>query len=346
MKLHSLGACLLAALMASALLPGEARAQAAAIQIPFGLGPSKPWRENIGLGIDLWLVAHENARRAMLLQRCTALDRTFPDRPAPAMVAASDEVLRWMAGEAHADLPPEPVSAATRGTLPVLANHAFSAGELQDWEALRNSPQGRRGLAAHEVDAALLKATDSLVDVSSGHYWSWPLARLARLADAQGMRAELDAAFDKVLGAGSAARLRDISLVPGDSRADTPWLERVDKSGEALADAFLAELAPADLDAYERIAESPVLRRWMAISQALPAFGMGPEVAVLQGRPQVPATVAEFCSKQGLLSCEAGGELHTALTRYRSEFADAVRSDTLMNSARKIVRALPASGCS
>jgi hypothetical protein len=322
-----------------------ARAQALAVQVPYGLAGSDAWRENIALGIDIWVIAHENARRALLLDRCTALDQSFPERPAPAMVAASTEVFRWITGEAHRELPPEPFSAATRDVLPVLARQAFSPEELASWASLRNSPEGRRGLALHEVEVAIVKSADQLVNVSSGRSWSWPLARLTRLADTLGLRPELDAAFETAIGTGAAARLRGISLVPGESPADTGFEDQVLRSGDSLGEAFIEGLTPSDHAAYERVGRSEVLRSWTAITQALPRFAMGPTAAAMLRESRPPATVAEFCDSVGLSSCQPSGELHSAISRYTTAFNEAARSGATVNSARRIVRALPSSGC-
>jgi hypothetical protein len=154
------------------------------------------------------------------------------------MVTASNEVFGWMTGEAHSDLPPEPYSAATRDVLPVIARHAFRQDELASWEMLRKSPQGQRGLALHELEVALVKVTNQLVDVNSERYWAWPLARLARLADALGLRRELDATFE-MLEPGAGGRLRAISLVPGVTPADERFLGLVSRSGELLSERFM-----------------------------------------------------------------------------------------------------------
>jgi hypothetical protein len=343
-RLRALRAVSMAQLVACAVLPSVASAQALPVQVPYGLNGTAAWRENIALGIDIWSIAHENARRTLLLGRCTALDRSFPARPAPAMVAASTGVFRWMIGEAYADLPPEPFSSALRDVLPTLAKHAFSAEELASWEAIRNSPQGQRGLAAHEVEAALMKVSDQLVDVSSGRYWSWPLARLVRLVDAHGFRKEVDATFE-MMEPGTAARLREISLVPGETSADEGFLELVSKSGESLAEKFIKQLSASDKSAYERIERIGLLERWQHLAQALQQFAVGPEIGILRGQ-STPATVPAFCDSVGLSSCQPGGEISTAITKYRAAFDTATRSDVPAKAARQIVRGLPSSGCS
>jgi hypothetical protein len=337
-------ALLLAPLLACALASATAHAQARTVELPYGLGGSAAWRENILYGVNLWVIADENARRALLLGRCTALDRAFPAHPAPAMVAASNEVLLWWIGRAHTELPPEPIATATREVFPVVVRHAFNAQELAAWEALRTSEKGRRGLAIHEVEMAMPKVADQLVDINTGRYWDWPLARLTRLADAHKLRAEMDAAFDKVLGSGSSAQLRNISLVPGETRADENFLKQVSDSGEALADAFILRLPAADKEAYERLGDSAVLQRWGDIAQSLPRFATGPAGRLRKDEPSVPSTIPELCKSLGLKACEPGGELHNSLTRYRAAFDNAPLGATF-DLVKRVVRGLPASGC-
>ncbi|MCO5340441.1 hypothetical protein NHB13_27820 [Delftia tsuruhatensis] len=346
-SLHTACASLYAAaivpLLSCLVAASPAQAQALSVQVPHGLDGSAAMRENMAYGVDLWLMAHDNARRVLLLDRCTALDRKFPQQAAPAMVAASTEVLRWMTGEAYSDLPPEPYSVAVREMLPVLAKHAFSEKELASWDTLRNSPQGRRGRAIREVQLALTKAAGSLVDVSSGRYWNWPLARAARLADAHGLREQVDAAFE-ALEPGAAAWLRGVSVVPGETPADEKFTGRIAASGTLLAQHFIDGLAPLDKEAYERIEQVKLLYRWIDITQALNRFAARPNLPFLRGEP-IPETVAGFCDSVGLPSCQPGGELHTAITGYQVATGNAARSDVPMNTTRRIVHGLPASGC-
>lgn len=323
--------------------------QAQPVQAPHGLAGSDAWRENIMLGVDLWLVAHENARRALLLGRCTGLDRNFPRQPSPAMVAASNEVFQWMTGQAHADLPPEPYWAALRDVLPVVAKHGFSARELAAWDAWRDSPQGRRGIGASEIEEALYQVGDQLTEVSSGQPWGWPLARVARLADAHGFSAELDAAFEKTLGRGAAARLRRISMVPGETPADERLLDPVIQSGEHLAEAFVKRLSRPDRQARQTLERMGVLARWREIADALQQLTRDPALAlrdqVFPPKTAAPGTVQAFCDRFGLPSCQPGGELDTAITRYRTAIAGAAHGDATSSAARQIVRAMPALGC-
>lgn len=331
-------------LLAGALLPGASRAQALSVQVPHGLAGSAAWLENIALGIDVWLVAHENARRTLLLGRCTAFDPRFPERPAPAMVTASTEVFRWMTGEGHTDLPPEPYSVALRNVLPVLATHVFNADELASWDAVRGSAQIRRGLALHEVEVALVKASDAIVDINSGRYWGWPLARVGRLADAQGLRAEVDATLETLVP-GAAARLRNISLVPAETPADEPLLRAVSQAGETLAPRFFEQLTPADHEAYERVARIEVVRRWLTLTQALPRFALSHVSDMVRDNP-MPNAAADFCSRMDLPACRPGEAVEAAITAYLLAFGSALRSDTTVDAARLIVRKLPSSGCS
>jgi hypothetical protein len=339
-----------AALLACAWAPGSAHAQAQLVQVPFGLAGSPAWRENIALGVKLWVLAHENARRTLLLGRCTSLERGFPRQASPAMVAASTEVFRWMTGEAYAALPPEPHSAALRDVLPILAQHAFTDKEIAPWEALRNSPQGRRGVAAHEIEAAFLEVSDQLTEVTSGQPWGWPLARLVRLADAHGFNAELNGTFNQTLGAGAATKLRSISPVPGETPADEQFLEQVAMSGEQLAEAFVKRLRNPDRNAYKRVQQIGILERWTDLTQALQHFTQEPAVKILRGQPDLsaetaPVTVAAFCDRFGLSSCQPGGELEIALTKYVAAKGEALRSDVTMTVARQVVRGLASSGC-
>jgi hypothetical protein len=339
-----LRAALPALLLACAAWPLAALGQASSIQVPYGLGGSPAWREHIGLGVEIWTIAHENARRALLIQGCSALERQFPARPAPSMVAASNAVFRWMTGEAHFDLPAEPYSAALREVLPVVARHAFTAAELASWDVLRETPDVRRGRALAEVEAGLVKVADRLVDVNTGRLWAWPLVRLIRLADAQGLGAEIDAALN-TLEPNAAVRVRSISLVPGETPPDENFLELVGRSGDRLAQTFVERLSPADRERHARASSQEVLHRWNAVNEALIRFGMGPQVVAMMGGQPTPATPEAFCENVNLLVCQPGGELHQALTTYRKAFREAVDSLSPHSTARRIVRALPSSGC-
>jgi hypothetical protein len=331
-------------LACAAAWPLAARGQAASVQVPYGLGGSPPWHEHIGLGVEIWTIAHENARRALLIQRCSALERQFPARPAPLMVAASDAVYRWMTGAAYFDLPAEPYSAALREVLPVVARHAFTTAELASWDVLRETPNMRRGRALAEVEAGLVKVADRLVDVNTGRLWAWPLARLIRLADAQGLGGEIDAALN-TLEPSAATRIRAISLVPGETQPDEGFLNLISRSGDRLAQTFVERLSPADRERHARASSHEVLHRWNAVNEALIRFGMGPQVvAMMRGQPP-PATPEAFCDNVNLPVCQPGSELHQALTTYRKAFNEAVDSLSPHSIAKQIVRELPSSGC-
>lgn len=332
------------------MAPAAARAQAVITPAPHGLSGSDAWWEHITQGVDFWLMAHEHATRALLLGRCSGLDRNFPAQPSPVMVTASNEVLRWMNGETHADLPPEPLWAALRDARPILARHTFSTEDLAAWDRFRQSPQGRRGVAAREIGEALFKVSDRLVDARSGQYWGWPLARLVRLADAHGFGAELDAAFNKTIRRDTAATLRKISLVPGETPADERLLAQVSGSAERLAQSFLAQLAPGDWQAYQRLEQLGTLKRWGETVQALQQLVEDPTTRVMRELvvpPAAPAptTTAAFCDRFTQLPCQPGEELDNAVNNYRAAFADSASARATMNAARQIVRGLPSSGC-
>lgn len=333
-----------------AMVPSAARAQAVITPAPHGLSGSDAWWEHIAQGVDFWLMAHERASRALLLGRCSGLDRTFPKRPSPAMVAASSEVLRWMNGEAHTEWPHAPLWAALRDTRPILVRHTFSAEELASWDSLRQSPEGRRGLAVREVRLALVKVSDKLVDERSGQYWGWPLARLVRLADAHGLGTELDATFNKAIRRDAAALLRRISLVPGETPADERLLAEASQSGERLAEAFMQQLNAADRQAYQRLEPFGVLQRWHDTIQALHQLVQDPAVRILreQAAPppaKAPEMVTAFCDRSDLSPCQPGGEVHKAVNTYRTAIADPGNEWATSTAARQIVRGLPSSGC-
>ena len=127
----------------------------------------------------------------------TLLSSRFARDPMIALPTPSSDALR-SSGSPDSDN-------NTTEMLPVVARHGFSARELAAWDAWRDSPQGRRGIGASEIEEALYQVGDQLTEVSSGQPWGWPLARVARLADAHGFSAELDAAFEKTLGRGAAS---------------------------------------------------------------------------------------------------------------------------------------------
>ena len=344
------GLVLAPVLALAAMTSGAAHAQATAVQAPHGLAGSAAWREHIKLGVYFQLKAIEHAQRAFLLGRCSASKDKFPKQPSPATVTAANELLRWMTGEAHTDLPQEPYWGALRDTRSVLARHMFSAEEVAIWDAFRESPEGRRAEAIHEIILALTKVSGKLTDDRSGQYWGWPLARLVRLADAHGLGAELDAAFNKAIGRGTAAKLRSISLVPGETPADERMLAKVSQSANRLMESFIEQLTVADGQAYLRFVKFGMHDRWEDATDALSQLVAGPPLPVPgqklgSAAAKAPKTVAEFCSRFARLPCQAGGDLDTAVGHLRTALVESAGDWATLTAARQIVRSLPSSGC-
>jgi hypothetical protein len=138
--------------------------------------------------------------------------------------------------------------------------------------------------------------------------------------------------------AGSAWCRANPLLTPG-------FANQILRSGESLVDAYIDGLSPSDRVAYDSVGQNEVLRHWVAITQARPRFALGAAAPGFLGGSRIPTTVSDFCDTVGLASCKPGSELHAAISRYSNAFNDAVRSGSALNSARQIVRALPASGC-
>lgn len=333
----------------TAMTPGAARAQVTTVQAPHGLAGSAAWREHIRLGVDLQLTAIEHAQRAFLLGRCSAWKDEFPKQPSPATVNAANEVLRWMTGEAYTELPQEAYWAALRDTLSILATHTFSTEEVAAWNAFRESAEGRRAEGIYEITLALSKVSRKLKDDRYGHYWGWPIARLVRLADAHGFGAELDAAFDKTMGRGTAAKVRSISLVPGETPADERMLAKMPRSARRLVESFIEQLTLADAEAYLRFVKFGLHDRWEDATKALGKLADGPTTPVPGRKPgpaaaKAPATVTEFCERFARTPCQPGGELDTALGKFRTALAESAEW-AAPSAARQIVRGLPSSGC-
>lgn len=331
-------------------LPGAASAQVTTVQAPHGLSGSAAWREHIRLGVDLQLEAIERADRALLLARCSAWNARFPKQQSPATLTAINEFFRWMTGEAYTDLPQEPYWAAMRDVLPILARHMFSAEELATWDTFRESPEGRRAEAMQEITWALAKVSRKLKDDRYGQYWGWPLARLVRLADAHGFGAELDAAFDKTIGDGTAAKLRSISLVPGETPADERMLAQVPQSAKRLIETFIEQLPLADLKAHQRFVKLGMHDRWGDATHALHQLAARPTAPVpglkiAAAAAKAPKTLAQFCKRFARSPCPSGGELDTAVSNYRTALVDSAHEWATLNASLQIVRGLPSSGC-
>lgn len=331
-------------------LPGAASAQVTTVQAPHGLSGSAAWREHIKLGVYFQLKAIEHTQRAFLLGRCSAWKDKFPKQPSPATVTAANEFLRWMTGEAHTDLPQEPYWGALRDTRSILARHMFSTEEIAAWDAFRESPAGRRAGAIHEIILALTKVSGKLTDDRSGQYWGWPLARLVRLADAHGFGVELDAAFNKAIGRGTAAKLRSISLVPGETPADERMLAKVSQSASRLMESFIEQVTFADGEAYLRFVKFGLHERWEDATEALTQLTAAPTIPVPgqklgSAAAKAPKTVAEFCSRFARLPCQPGGDLDTAVGHLRTALTESAGDWATSSAARQIVRGLPSSGC-
>lgn len=350
LKFGLCGIVLAPVLVFTAMTPGAAYAQVTTVQAPHGLAGSAAWREHIRQGVDFQLEALERAKRAFLLGRCSAWKDKFPKQPSPATVTAANEFLRWMSGEAYTELPQEPQWAAIRDAMPVLVRHTFSAQELAAWDAFRESPEGRRAEAIYEIILALAKVSGKLKDDGSGQYWGWPLARLVRLADAHGSGAELDAAFNKAIGRGTAAKVRSISLVPAETPADERMLAKVSRSTKRLVESFIEQVSLADGQAYLRFVKFGMHDRWEDATYALGQLAAGPTPPVPGQKSgtaaaKPPATVAEFCRRFARSPCEPGGELDTAVGHLRTALAESAHEWATMTAARQIVRGLPSSGC-
>jgi hypothetical protein len=344
------GLVLVSVLASMSTAPGAARAQATTVQAPHGLSGSAAWREHIRLGVDFQLSAIEHTQRAFLVGRCSAWKDKFPSQPSPATVTAASEFVRWMTGEAYTELPQEPQWAALRETLPILAKHTFSAEEIAAWNTFRESPEGRRAGAIHEIILALAKVSGRLTDDRSGEYWGWPLARLLRLADAHGFGAELDAAFNQAIGRGTAARLRSISLVPGETPADERMLAKVSRSAIRLVESFVGQVTLADGQAYQRFEKLGLHKRWSDATDAFGQLAAGPTIPVA-GQKRSPAaarpptTTPEFCRRFARSPCPPGGELDVAVGHLRTALAESANHWETSNAAMQIVRRLPSSGC-
>lgn len=339
------GAVLLACLFA--LSTGHAMASTSGeggrSSLLFGLDGTPAYRAHIGSAVKSWLAASEVARRTMLIHKCTALDREFPGRPAPRMVRVIDDANRWLLGEDVGSVPSNPLAAEGRAITSQVVGRAYTAQQLANWNAFRESEQGRRALAVSDVRLALLESSRWLVDVNTGRSSSWPLARVRALSDELALRPAVDAAFNDVTP-GGARVLAAISMVPGETDAEDNFISAASDSG-ALARAFLKRISNEDAKAFAALQSNEVYRRWPRLSQQLLQYQAGkPSPSGLPGMV-AKVSIEEFCADASIQDCAATESFAQDLEAYRTRLTEAFQGGFVDRSIQQLVRQSPEAGC-
>jgi len=337
----ALGAALL-------LLAGTVRAEEIRSEDLRDLDGGALARRYIVNGLNLRMQAFEQARRTLLIKRCTALDRQFPKRPSPRTMAVVNAVQKWMIDGSFTS---KPKIAGYRG-MRLLQDAAFTSGELAQWDRFRKSAQGQRALNIDAVVRAVDVTAESLVDIRTGVPWDWPLANLREMADAADMRPYLDKALDQA-SAGSAAALAKVSAVPGENRDDAAGQQLREiflKHSENLQEALLAQLTQADKQALDALDRQPVSLRWEEIASAWKEF-VSPETNPdykITGAPAKLETVAAFCGKLKLPACKPDSPLAQGLENARRNFRDTFSGsefDAYSQALYEVIKRVPEAGC-
>jgi len=290
----------------------------------------------IGVQVVLRNVTLEQVRRAMLLDRCAALDRRFPKAATPAFAAVLSKSENWALRGDHS------ISAARFGIqdemqalLGAMVQHGLSDADLAAWVAFKTSDTGRRALAVESMVGGIDAVGMRSVDAVSGVAWSWPLERLRRLADATGLRGPFDATLEQVRP-GSAAKVAKLTgdttqlLDPADSDALTAAFEKGDFVRE-----FLSHVPPADRKAYQQSQSEPVSAR---LAKAQTAIG-----GILQ--PEAGG-LSTFCQRSGLLHCEASTPIAAKAQALHKRFVEASQENIGLTPLRELIRKLPEAACS
>jgi len=281
----------------------------------------------------------------MLIGKCDALDRKFPARPAPRMVSVFDEATRWLIGEEVPGVPRNELARAGREVTAQVIRRAYTPRQLEEWNSFRESTQGRRGLAVADVRSALLEQGAWLVDVNTGGYWSWPLARVRLLADELQLRPALDLAFNEGYPNG-AKELGSISKVPGETSADAQFMESVAEAAgsRALVQAFMKRIPSTDAEAFAALQKNEVYRRWPALSKQLREYQLGKPVP--SGFPGLVNKVSftEFCKEASIQTCDTADTFAINLEQYKARLSDA-QSGFFDRTIQQLVKQSSEAGC-
>jgi hypothetical protein len=290
----------------------------------------------IGVQVVYRSILHEHVRRAMLLERCAALDRRFPKAASAAFVSVLTKSENWALRKDHSlskarfGLEDEMLSLQA-----AMVRNGLSDTDFAAWMAFKTSDTGRRAIGIEAMLSGIDAAGARLVDVMTGTPWDWPLERLRRLADATGHRAPFDATLEH-FQRGSAA---EVARLIGDptqmmDEAVSSALARAFEKG-SFAREFLSRLPPADLKAYRQSQAEPVSTKLAKAQEAI--------AGILQ---RDGAGLSSFCKRSGLLHCEPGSPVAAKAQALRTRFEEADQDDFGLKPLRELIRKLPEAACS
>jgi hypothetical protein len=325
----------------------NADTQADAFQSLIDIKGAKEYRNLIADEVRDWIPAAESARRLLLVKKCSALNREFPRVPATNMVAVFNAAQQWWSGGLVNGLPENEVRKIATGMQEMLVRHSIKAEQIATWNKYLQSPIGKRGLAVSSMQLTLSQLEEWLVDVNTGQYWHWPLAKLRQLSDQVELRNALDAAIEDTVP-GSSRYFASLSSIPGDQPIDEVFMNSIEQvlRGGNLENAFFNRLSKSDVEAYSQFQKNEVNVQLLMITNSLMEFlwERAKYAAVPTGRPGI-ISVDELCSKVAAQQCNAESDLGKVLVKHKAQLNELLNSGYLDRSIAHIIKQIPEAGC-